>query len=253
MENNYILEISDLNISYDGDKQAIENVSVSIKPNIIVSIIGPSACGKTTFLRAINRMHELYPSIRTSGKILLNGRDIMEMNVIDVRRKAGMVFHTPNVFPSMSIYDNVVAGYKLNRISLSRIKKNIIVEESLKDVGLWYEIKDDLRKKPLFLTTGQQQRLCIARTIALDPEILLMDEPTSSLDGECTDKIENLMYKLKDKHTIIFTTHNLSQSARISDYTMFLKDGRLIEYGITSNIFWKPEMNETEKYITSQI
>lgn len=192
--------------------------------------MGPSGCGKSTLLRAINRMHELYPDIRISGEILMDNRNILKMNPMEVRRMAGMVFQRPNPFPTMSIFDNVIAGYKLNGIRLKKKEKEEIVETCLTNVGLWNEVKDALFKKGTFLSGGQQQRLCIARALALKPEVLLMDEPTSALDPIATNRIEELLLELKKEFTIIIVTHNMSQAARISDYSMFMYLGELIEY-----------------------
>jgi phosphate transport system ATP-binding protein len=252
MENKYILELKDLTVSYTLGQQAVKKISVLIEPNAVTAIIGPLNSGKTTLLRSINRLHEVYPHIKTSGEILLNGTDIFSLNSVEVRRRIGMVFPNPNPFPNMNIYQNVISGYLLNQISLSKNEKDQIVEESLREVAMWDEVKNALSKKPRFLSIQQQQRLCIARTIALQPEILLMDEPTSSLDFWATNRIEDLILRLKDKHTIIIVPYNLSQAARISDYTLYMKEGEMIEYGTTSKIFWNPSDKRTEKFITSQ-
>jgi phosphate transport system ATP-binding protein len=249
---NPVLEIDKLSVSYSKDKKAVRDVCASIERNSITAIMGPSGCGKSTLLRAINRMHDLYADIKVEGKLTLNGEDIYKMNPMKVRRKAGMVFQGPNPFPSMSIYDNVIAGYTLNGIKLKGSKKDAIVEKALKDVGLWEEVKDSLRKKGSFLSGGQQQRLCIARSIALEPEILLMDEPTSALDPIATAKIEELLLNLKEKFTIIIVTHNMSQAARISDYSMFMYLGDLVEYDNTKNMFTAPRDKRTEQYLTGQ-
>ncbi|MFV0546652.1 MAG: phosphate ABC transporter ATP-binding protein, partial [Bacteroides sp.] len=213
---NPILQIKDVSISYTPGKNAVEGVCADIHRNKITAIMGPSGCGKSTLLRAINRMHELYPDIKVSGEILMNQRNILEMNPMEVRRMAGMVFQRPNPFPTMSIYDNVIAGYKLNGIGLSKKEKDEIVETSLVNVGLWDEVKDSLFKKGTFLSGGQQQRLCIARALALKPDVLLMDEPTSALDPIATNRIEDLLLDLKKEFTIIIVTHNMGQAARIS-------------------------------------
>ena len=214
--------------------------------------MGPSGCGKSTLLRAINRMHELYPDIQITGEILLDNQNILKMNPMEVRRMAGMVFQRPNPFPTMSIYDNVIAGYKLNGIRLSKKEKDEIVETCLTNVGLWNEVKDSLYKKGTFLSGGQQQRLCIARALALKPEVLLMDEPTSALDPIATNRIEELLLELKKEFTIVIVTHNMSQAARISDYSMFMYLGELIEYDQTQTMFTTPKDKRTEEYLTGQ-
>ena len=214
-----ILQFKNVSISYTPGKNAVNHVNADIKKNRITAIMGPSGCGKSTLLRAINRMHELYPDIRISGEILMDNRNILKMNPMEVRRMAGMVFQRPNPFPTMSIFDNVIAGYKLNGIRLKKKEKEEIVETCLTNVGLWNEVKDALFKKGTFLSGGQQQRLCIARALALKPEVLLMDEPTSALDPIATNRIEELLLELKKEFTIIIVTHNMSQAARISDYS----------------------------------
>lgn len=246
----YILEMKDVCVSYTAGKNAVENVTANINKNTITAIMGPSGCGKSTLLRAINRMHELYPEIKTSGEILLKGENIFEMSPMKVRRLAGMVFQRPNPFPTMSIYDNVIAGYKLNGIRLKKSEKDEIVEKCLHDVALWDEVKDSMTKKGSFLSGGQQQRLCIARALALKPELLLMDEPTSALDPISTNHIEDLILELKEKYTIIVVTHNMSQAARISDNSMFMYLGHLVEYDSTRQMFTKPKDKRTEDYLT---
>lgn len=247
-----ILELKNVSISYTPGKNAVNNVNAVIGKNCITAIMGPSGCGKSTLLRAINRMHELYPDITITGEILLDGRNILKMNPMDVRRVAGMVFQRPNPFPTMSIYDNVVAGYKLNGMRLGKKEKDEIVETCLKNVGLWDEVKDSLYKKGTFLSGGQQQRLCIARALALKPEVLLMDEPTSALDPIATNRIEELLLELKKEFTIVIVTHNMSQAARISDYSMFMYLGELIEYDKTDIMFTAPKDKRTEEYLTGQ-
>ncbi|MEA3496662.1 MAG: phosphate ABC transporter ATP-binding protein PstB [Bacteroidota bacterium] len=249
---NPLLRIKDLSISYDKQTFAIKDVTADTRKNKITAIMGPSGCGKSTLLRAINRLHELYPKIQTTGKIYLNDNDISLMNPIDVRRKIGMVFQRPNPFPTMSIYDNVIAGFKLNGIKMKKKLKDEIVETALKDVVLWDEVKDSLYKKGTFLSGGQQQRLCVARTLAYKPEIILLDEPTSALDPIATSKVENLLVQLKKDYTIILVTHNMSQAARISDYSMFMYLGELIEYGKTKNMFTNPAIKKTEEYLTGK-
>ena len=245
-----ILQFKNVSISYTPGKNAVNHVNADIKKNRITAIMGPSGCGKSTLLRAINRMHELYPDIRISGEILMDNRNILKMNPMEVRRMAGMVFQRPNPFPTMSIFDNVIAGYKLNGIRLK--KKEEIVETCLTNVGLWNEVKDALFKKGTFLSGGQQQRLCIARALALKPEVLLMDEPTSALDPIATNRIEELLLELKKEFTIIIVTHNMSQAARISDYSMFMYLGELIEYDKTRIMFTNPRDKRTEEYLTGQ-
>jgi len=217
-----ILSIEGLSIGYDKDKFAVKNVTATIKKNAITAIMGPSGCGKTTLLRAINRMHELYPNIITQGVIKLNNENIYDMSTIKLRRRIGMVFQRPNPFPTLSIYENVIAGYKLNGIHLKRAERDEIVETSLRDVTLWDEVKNSLHKKGTFLSGGQQQRLCVARALAFKPDVILLDEPTSALDPVATAKIEDLLVELKKHYTIVLVTHNMSQAARISDNSMFM-------------------------------
>ena len=247
-----ILQFKNVSISYTPGKNAVNHVNADIKKNRITAIMGPSGCGKSTLLCAINRMHELYPDIRISGEILMDNRNILKMNPMEVRRMAGMVFQRPNPFPTMSIFDNVIAGYKLNGIRLKKKEKEEIVETCLTNVGLWNEVKDALFKKGTFLSGGQQQRLCIARALALKPEVLLMDEPTSALDPIATNRIEELLLELKKEFTIIIVTHNMSQAARISDYSMFMYLGELIEYDKTRIMFTNPRDKRTEEYLTGQ-
>ena len=245
-----ILELKNLSVSYTPGKNAVDNVTTEIYPYTITAIMGPSGCGKSTLLRAINRMHDLYPHIQTTGEILLKGENVLKMDAMKVRRLVGMVFQQPNPFPTMSIYDNVLAGYSLNGIRLKRREKDEIVEHSLRSVALWNEVKDVMSKRGSFLSGGQQQRLCIARTLAMRPEVLLMDEPTSALDPISTNKIEELLLELKKEFTIIVVTHNMSQAARISDNSMFMYLGELIEHGNTSQMFTKPKNKRTEEYLT---
>jgi phosphate transport system ATP-binding protein len=247
-----VLSFQNLHVSYEKGKFAVKDVSADIKRNSVTAIMGPSGCGKSTLLRAVNRMHELYESIETTGDIILNGKNISKMPAIQVRRMTGMVFQRPNPFPTMSIYDNVIAGYKLNGIGLKRYERDEIVEKSLRDVTLWEEVKDSLYKKGTFLSGGQQQRLCIARALAFDPEVILLDEPTSALDPIATSKIEDLLGQLKNEYTILMVTHNMSQAARISDYSMFMYLGELVEYGKTKDMFTKPQDRRTEEYLTGK-
>ncbi len=250
---NPVLSIENLKIAYNkADNYAVKGVDVTIKKNAITAIMGPSGCGKSTLLRAINRMHELYPDIRIEGNILLNGDNIMKMDTIQLRRKIGMVFQRPNPFPTMSIYDNVIAGYKLNGIKIKKSERDNIVEKSLTNVALWDEVKDSLYKKGTFLSGGQQQRLCIARSIAFQPDVILLDEPTSALDPIATSKIEDLLVQLKKDYTIVMVTHNMSQAARISEYSMFMYLGDLIEYGKTKMMFTNPRDRKTEEYLTGK-
>lgn len=245
-----IIDIKNLSVSYTPEKKAIKNVSVTFYEHLVTAVMGPSGCGKSTLLRAINRMHDLYPTIKTEGEILIAGEDMMQMEPMKARRRAGMVFQRPNPFPMMSIEENVVAGYKLNGIKLSKDEREHIVESSLKSVGLWEEVKDSMKKRGSFLSGGQQQRLCIARALALRPEVLLMDEPTSALDPISTNKIEELLLELKENYTIIVVTHNMSQAARISEKSVFMYLGELIEYGDTDQMFTNPKHKETEDYLT---
>ncbi len=247
-----ILSIQNLSVAYDKDNYAVKDVSVEIRKNTVTAIMGPSGCGKSTLLRALNRMHELYENIETKGTVLLNGQDIYKLPTIKVRRMTGMVFQRPNPFPTMSIYDNVIAGYKLNGIRLKKSEKDEIVERSLRDVVLWEEVKDSLFKKGTFLSGGQQQRLCIARALAFGPEVILLDEPTSALDPVATSKVEDLLTKLKENYTIILVTHNMAQAARISDYSLFMYLGELVEYDKTKNMFTNPQDKRTEEYLTGK-
>lgn len=248
-----VLEIKDVSIAYTPEKYAVRHVSADVARHSITAIMGPSGCGKSTLLRAINRMHELHEGITTTGQILLDGQDVLKMNPIDVRTKAGMVFQRPNPFSTMSIYDNVIAGYSLKGIKLSKSRRDEIVEQNLRNVGLWDEVSGSLHKKGTFLSGGQQQRLCIARALALVPDILLMDEPTSALDPIATLKIEELLVQLKDQVTIIIVTHNMSQASRISDYSMFMYLGELIEYEPTNQMFTNPKDKRTEDYLIGKV
>ncbi len=247
-----VLGVENLSVAYNKGKYAVADVSAGIKKNKVTAVMGPSGCGKSTFLRAMNRMHALYPDIEIKGKIYLNGKNTSEMSDIALRRKIGMVFQRPNPFPTMSIYDNVIAGYKLNGIRLKKSKKDQIVEESLRDVVLWNEVKDSLTKRGTFLSGGQQQRLCIARALAFKPDVILLDEPTSALDPVATKKVEELLIKLKENYTILLVTHNMSQAARISDYSMFMYIGELVEYGKTKKMFINPADRRTEEYLTGK-
>jgi len=237
---------------YYNDVKALKDISIDIFSNKVVGIIGPSGCGKSTFLRSINRMNDVIFGAKSEGKLLIDGENIYDpdVDVVQIRRRIGMVFQKSNPFPK-SIFENVAYGLKVNGI---KDKDYIIqkVEKSLKDAALWSEVKDRLSKSAFDLSGGQQQRLCIARALAVEPEVLLMDEPASAIDPTATLKIEELIQELKKKYTIIIVTHNMQQAARISDYTAFLMLGELIEYGITSKIFTKPDKKITEDYITGR-
>src|SRR5262249_7691598 len=245
-------EVKNLSIWY-GEKRAIEGVTMDIASKAVTAIIGPSGCGKSTFLRALNRMHELVPKTRLEGTVLLQGEDLYTSNVDPaiVRRRVGMVFQKSNPFPTMSIGENVVIGLKLNGVRDRRFL-NERLEKSLRMAALWDEVKDDLDKPGTSLSGGQQQRLCIARALAVEPEVVLMDEPCSALDPIATAKIEELIYELKSKYTIVTVTHNMQQAGRISDYTAFMYLGRLIEFGPTTTIFTNPQERQTEDYITGR-
>ena len=238
--------------AYFGTNHVVKNVSMDIPKNHIVAVMGPSGCGKTTFLRCINRMHELVPGASVQGEMCLHGEDLYALNPILVRLKIGMVFQRPNPFPNLSIYDNVIAGYKLNGFKLSKKEKDEIVEQSLTRAALWNEVKDTLHKKGTFLSGGQQQRLGIARAIAMEPEVLLMDEPTSALDPISTSSIEELMHELKKNYTLVIVTHNMQQAARVSDKTAFFFLGELVEYDDTREMFINPKDSRTQNYITGR-
>jgi phosphate transport system ATP-binding protein len=248
----YKLTIRNL-FAWFGIKQVLKNINLNIKSHIATAIIGPSGCGKTTLIRCINRMHEMIPGARANGSVNLDGIDIYDKAVdpVTIKRRIGMVFQKPNPFPTMSIYDNVAAGLKLNGI---RDKKLIddIVRESLENAALWEEVKSELSKPGIGLSGGQQQRLCIARALAMQPEVLLMDEPTSALDPIASSKIEELIHSLKKDLTIITVTHNMQQAARVSDYTAFMYLGELVEYGPTKQIFENPRNELTERYISGK-
>lgn len=250
---NPILEFKNLTVNYTSKVQAVKGVSAAIERNSITAIMGPSGCGKSTVLRAANLMHELYPNIRVGGEIMLNGQNILDMQPIDVRRKVGMVFQRPTPFPTMSIYDNVLAGYTLNGIRLTKSQKTEIVERNLRSVSLWYEVKDVLNKKGTFLSGGQQQRLCIARALALRPDIILMDEPTSALDPIATKHIEELIMQLKEEVTILIVTHNMGQARRIAKRSMFMYLGDLIEYDDTEKMFTNPVHDLTCSFLNGKM
>jgi phosphate transport system ATP-binding protein len=236
-----------------GAKQVLHDVDMKIEGRRITAIIGPSGCGKSTLIRCLNRMHEVVPEARVTGRVLVDGRDIYapEVDPVEVRRRIGMVFQRPNPFPTMSIYDNVAAGLKLNGIRKRQLLDEV-VERSLMLAALWDEVKDDLRKSGSSLSGGQQQRLCIARAIAVEPDVLLMDEPCSALDPVATAKIEELMTDLKKDYTIVIVTHNMQQAARVSEYTGFLLLGEMVEFGGTQELFTTPKNSRTESYITGR-
>lgn len=243
--------MKELSLFY-GEKKIIDNISLDIPEKKITAIIGPSGCGKTSLLRCVNRLNDLIPDSRIEGQILFNGKDIYadDVDVVEIRRKIGMIFQKPNPFPK-SIFDNVAFGLKINGIKdKSKISK--IVEESLKDSGLWGEIKFQLKTSALELSGGQQQRLCIARTLAIEPEVILMDEPCSALDPTSMLRIEELMKELKEQYTIILVTHNMQQASRVSDFTGFLYLGKIIEFGNTNQIFTRPKEKLTEDYISGR-
>jgi phosphate transport system ATP-binding protein len=246
-----ILETRGLTAGFDG-KDVVKKISLGVPEGKITAIMGPSGCGKTTFMRCINRMHELAPNAQVSGDVLLDNEDVYKLNPILLRRRIGMVFQRPNPFPTMSIYDNVVAGYNLNGTRMARGDRDRIVEETLRRVTLWDEVKDALYRRGTFLSGGQQQRLCIARALAMRPEIILLDEPTSALDPKATAAIEELIVSLKGVVTIVQVTHNIPQAARISDYTAFIHLGELVEFGQTNKVFTVPKDKRTEEYLSGK-
>ncbi|WP_422772055.1 phosphate ABC transporter ATP-binding protein PstB [Plantactinospora sp. WMMC1484] len=253
------IDVSDLDIFY-GSFKAVEGVNMAIEPRSVTALIGPSGCGKSTFLRSLNRMHEVLPGGRVAGKVVMDGHDLYGDGVdpVAVRRHVGMVFQRPNPFPTMSIYDNVVAGVKLNSRRMRKPALDELVESTLRGANLWEEVKDRLNRPGSSLSGGQQQRLCIARAIAVQPDVLLMDEPCSALDPISTLAIEDLIYKLKEQFTIVIVTHNMQQAARVSERTGFFniegtgKPGRLIEMDATQKIFSNPSVKATEDYITGR-
>lgn len=253
------IELKDVDVYY-GDVLAVEEVSLAIAPRTVTAFIGPSGCGKSTLLRTLNRMHEVIPGAHVDGQVLMDGRDLYGADVdpVEVRRQVGMVFQRPNPFPTMSIRDNVLAGYKLNNTRMSKSDGDAIVEKSLKNANLWKEVKDRLDKPGGGLSGGQQQRLCIARAIAVEPDVLLMDEPTSALDPISTLAIEDLVTELKKDYTIVIVTHNMQQAGRISDMTAFFNianagdPGKLVEFDETATIFSNPSKKMTEDYISGR-
>ncbi|MEA3423752.1 MAG: phosphate ABC transporter ATP-binding protein PstB [Bacillota bacterium] len=250
MKNRNVIEINDLNLFY-GDFQALENIKIQIERNKVTALIGPSGCGKSTFLRTLNRMNDLIENTIVKGEVILDGVDIYkEINLLDLRKRVGMVFQKPNPFP-MSIYENVAYGPKAHGVKNKAILDKI-VEENLKKAALWDEVKNRLDKNAMGLSGGQQQRLCIARALAVEPEIILMDEPTASLDPIATLKIEELINELKKKYSIIIVTHSMQQAGRISDKTAFFLMGEIIEYSETTKLFSNPQEKKTEDYITGR-
>jgi phosphate transport system ATP-binding protein len=245
------LEARNVNLFY-GEKHALKDISLAVDPNTVTAFIGPSGCGKSTFLRCFNRMNDLIDNVKITGDILIDGRNIYKskINVDEHRKKIGMVFQKPNPFPK-TIYENVAYGLRIKGVK-DRALLDETVEKSLKQAALWDEVKDDLKKSALSLSGGQQQRLCIARTMAVEPSVILMDEPASALDPLSTAKIEELIYELKSKYTIIIVTHNMQQAARISDRTAFFYLGELIEYNDTTTIFTNPKKEQTHNYITGR-
>lgn len=237
---------------YYGNFKALKSINIEIYKNKVTGLIGPSGCGKSTFLRSLNRMNDIIPGVRVEGDVVLENVDIYDRNVdvVDLRRQVGMVFQKSNPFPK-SIFDNIAYGLRING---ERDKQKITqrVEESLKDAAIWDEVKDRLNDSAMGLSGGQQQRLCIARALAVQPEVILMDEPASALDPIATQKIEELIFKLKEDYTIVIVTHNMQQAARVSDHTAFFYLGELIEYGVTDQIFTRPNLKKTEDYITGR-
>jgi phosphate transport system ATP-binding protein len=253
------IDVSDLDIYY-GNFLAVQGVNVSIEPRAITALIGPSGCGKSTFLRSLNRMHEVVPGARVEGKVVMDGQDLYGAGVdpVEVRRHIGMVFQRPNPFPTMSIYDNVAAGLRLNARKMKKADLDDVVERSLRGANLWTEVKDRLARPGAGLSGGQQQRLCIARAIAVEPDVLLMDEPCSALDPISTLAIEDLMTELRERFTIVVVTHNMQEAARVSEYTGFFnlagvgRPGQLVEFNPTEKVFSNPDNKATEDYISGR-
>jgi phosphate transport system ATP-binding protein len=253
------IDVSDLDIYY-GDFLAVQGVNMTIKARSVTAFIGPSGCGKSTMLRSLNRMHEVIPGARVEGKIMVDGQSLYDAAIdpVAVRRQIGMVFQRPNPFPTMSIYDNVLAGNRLNSKRMKKSESDTIVEKSLRSANLWTEVKDRLNKPGMGLSGGQQQRLCIARAIAVEPQVLLMDEPCSALDPISTSAIEDLIHELKADYTIVIVTHNMQQAARVSDDTGFFnlkatgEPGHLVEFNPTNKMFTNPDEESTEAYISGR-
>jgi phosphate transport system ATP-binding protein len=253
------LDLKDVNIYY-GSFHAVADVALSVQPRSVTAFIGPSGCGKSTVLRTLNRMHEVIPGARVEGKIMVDGQSLYDPSIdpVAVRRQIGMVFQRPNPFPTMSIYDNVLAGNRLNSKRMKKADADAIVERSLRHANLWTEVKDRLNKPGMGLSGGQQQRLCIARAIAVEPQVLLMDEPCSALDPISTSAIEDLIHELKADYTIVIVTHNMQQAARVSDDTGFFnlkaagQPGHLVEFNATKKMFSNPDNDATEAYISGR-
>lgn len=243
------ISVKNLDAFY-GKNKVLKNISLDIPRNKVVAIIGPSGCGKSTFLRCLNRMHEVVGGSIT-GTILVDGEDLTKTDPVLLRKRLGMVFQKPNPFPTMSIFNNVAAGLRFNGVRNKKVLTPI-VERSLKQAALWDEVKDNLEDSGVNISGGQQQRLCIARTLAVDPEVILMDEPASALDPISTSKIEELIFELKKNYTIVIVTHNMQQAARVSDYTAFFYMGELIEFDKTTKIFTNPSNKKTEEYVTGR-
>jgi phosphate transport system ATP-binding protein len=244
------MDVKQLN-AWFGTTRAVKDITLAVPSRSVVAVIGPSGCGKSTFVRCLNRMHEMVPGARADGTVLLDGEDVYAgaMDPVTLRRRVGMVFQRPNVFPTMSIRDNVTAGLRLNRV---RTDYEAVVEQTLRQTALWDEVKDRLDESGMKLSGGQQQRLCIARALAVEPEVLLMDEPASALDPIATAKIEELIDELKERYTIVIVTHNMQQAIRVSDHTAFFYLGELIEFGTTKQVFTAPERQQTEDYVTGK-
>ena len=247
--NEAIISVKDLNLWYGGT-QALKNITMDIPEKSITALIGPSGCGKSTFLKTLNRMNELIPDVKITGEVNYRGQSIFDAEVNSLRKNVGMVFQKPNPFP-MSIYDNIAYGPRTHGIR-SRVQLDDIVERALRSAAIWDEVKDRLKKNALGMSGGQQQRLCIARALAVEPEVLLMDEPTSALDPISTSRIEDLTMQLREKYTIVIVTHNMQQALRISDRTAFFLLGELVEYGATETLFSTPADRRTEDYITGR-
>ncbi len=246
------IAVEQLNFYY-GEKRALDGIDIEIRSNIVTAFIGPSGCGKSTFLRTLNRMNDIIPATRVEGKVLIDGESIYDakVDVVQLRRKVGMVFQKSNPFPK-SIFENIAYGLRINGLTKSKAELNDRVEESLRQAAIWDEVKDRLNESALALSGGQQQRLCIARALAIRPEIILMDEPASALDPIATQRIEELIYDLKKKYTIVIVTHNMQQAARVSDFTAFFWLGRLVEFGRTDRMFTAPAEKLTEDYVTGR-
>jgi phosphate transport system ATP-binding protein len=246
------VEARDLNFFY-GEKRALENINIKIQSNLVTAFIGPSGCGKSTFLRTLNRMNDIIPATRVEGGVQIDGQDIYApgVDVVQLRRRVGMVFQKSNPFPK-SIFENVAYGLRINNLTKSKSETADRVEESLRAAAIWDEVKERLGESALALSGGQQQRLCIARALAIKPEVLLMDEPASALDPIATQRIEELIYDLKKRYTIVIVTHNMQQAARVSDYTAFFWLGRLVETGRTDKMFTAPAEKLTEDYVTGR-